>query len=38
VVLGQRGFFDEFTVSMSRSSQLLVVTERDELDHQYLLE
>lgn len=35
VVLGQRGFFDAFTVCMSRTAQLLVVTDRDDLDERF---
>jgi len=31
-VLGQRGFFDQFTVTMSRHAQLLVITDRDDLE------
>jgi len=32
VVLGQRGFFDRFTVSMSRHSQMIAIADRDDFD------
>lgn len=35
VVLGQRGFFDRFTVSMSRFSMALALEDRDEFDARY---
>lgn len=35
VVLGQRGFFDRFTVTMSRYSQALAVTEYSDFDERF---
>jgi hypothetical protein len=32
VVLGQRGFLDRFTVSMSRHSQMIAIADRDDFD------
>jgi hypothetical protein len=37
VVLGQRGCFDEFTVTMSRHSQALAFTQRDDFDQRFHL-
>jgi hypothetical protein len=35
MVLGQAGFFDQFTVVMSRLSQALAIEERDDFDQRY---
>ena len=37
IVLGQRGFFDAFTVTMSRHAQMLAINERDRFDEQFLV-
>lgn len=35
VLLGQRGFFDQFTVTMNRSAQALAITALNEFDQRY---
>jgi hypothetical protein len=35
VILGQLGFFDQFTVQLSRQSQRLAVLDRDHFDHEF---
>lgn len=35
MVLGQTGFFDRFTVALSRLSQALAVEDRDHFDATY---
>jgi hypothetical protein len=35
VVLGQRGFFDQFTVTMSRHCQQIAIESRDKFDQRY---
>jgi len=36
VILGQVGFFNRFTVSLSRFSQVIVVDDQDSLDRRFL--
>ena len=38
IVLGQRGFFDQFTVTMSRHAQMLAISECGTFDEQFLAE
>ncbi len=35
MLLGQRGFLDQFTVSMSQFAQLTAVEEREEFDKRF---
>jgi hypothetical protein len=35
IVLGQRGSFDEFTVTMNRHAQMLAVTAREDFDQRF---
>jgi hypothetical protein len=35
VILGQRGFFDRFTVTMNRGAQALAVTDFDDFDGRF---